>query len=202
MSSAARERGASARGSPPGWGSLLGAQVLHSPWTGATNAFSVLPRRCYALQKSKIQPCPFSAVTAPKQQHLHAGYPIAPTGLAGAGAAPVQFEGWGLGLGLRIPPGDSRRCEEKGSLLASQGAAGCRMHQSPARVPGVCVGGSHRCPHPQRELRLWQQHSPATSAVWSSSSGGKDRGKKVIPRYILVTATPAARGGGGVVVVH
>lgn len=178
MSSAARERGASARGSPPGWGSLLGAQVLHSPWTGATNAFSVLPRRCYALQKSKIQPCPFSAVTAPKQQHLHAGYPIAPTGLAGAGAAPVQFEGRGLGPGLRIPPGDSRRCEEKGSLLASQGAAGCRMHQSPARDPGVCVGGHTAAPTPSENFACGSSTARPPAPSGAAPLGAKTEGRK------------------------
>ena len=138
------------RGSAPGWDSLPGLQVQRLLWAGATNAFSVLPvRRCYALQKSRIQPFPFSAVTASKQQHLCAGYPTPPTVLAGAGAALAQFQGQGLGLGLQKPPGASRscqgRCGEKGS---APGVAGCcRLWSTMKPCPRPrCSGGYTAAP--------------------------------------------------------
>lgn len=76
VASAAKERGASAGGSPPAWGSLPGAhhglepQMLSSP---------------SMLQESRIQLFPLSAVTAPQQQQQHqAGHPAPPAALAGA----------------------------------------------------------------------------------------------------------------------
>lgn len=179
------------RGSPPAQSSLLGARALCSPWAGAANAFSVLAvRSCYALQESRIWPFPFSAVTALKQHHLHTGYPTPPTVLAGAGAAVVQFEGQGLGLGFWRPPHASRSCHS-----TARGGAGrrglpwhCRVLQAvecTAALPKALVqGGLHCCPPPPLPRKSFACGSstarpPAVSGA--APPGAKTRWGKSFP---------------------
>lgn len=61
----------------------------------------------------------------------------------------------------------------------SPGAAGCRGHPHPAQGPGA--GGVTPLRLLQQKPCLWQQHHPASSALWSSSSGGTGSRIRVIP---------------------
>lgn len=182
------------RGSPPGWGSPpttgFPPGALHSPWAGAANASSVLPvRRCYALQKSRIRPFPFSAVTASKQEHLHAGVPNPSYGAGGDRSCPGAVSRTGFGGGstetprcFQEPPQHCQgRCREKGSLQMLLGAAGCGVHHSPALSPGY--RGLHCCPPSPARACFACGSSTARPPALSGAAplGAKAQGGKSFP---------------------
>lgn len=135
VSSAAKERGTSPGACPQDRAPLEGLEH----WAGATNAFLVLPaRRC--CRKSRIQPFPFSAGTASKQQHLSAGHPAPPAEVGQEllwGRLRDKLWGW-VSRAPRVLPGAAR-----GEEVSPSGAGCCRLWSTPQPCPRPCYRGGH-----------------------------------------------------------
>lgn len=177
VSSAAKERGTSPGACPQDRAPLEGLEH----WAGATNAFLVLPaRRC--CRKSTIQPFPFSAGTASKQQHLSAGHPAPP---AEVGQELLwdrlrdKLWGW-VSRAPRVLPGAARGGAGKRGLSQRRRVLQAVEHTS-ALPKALLQGGHTTAPLLARALPV--------AAAQPGHHQSKDLGGKVLPHYI-----PAAGG--------
>lgn len=173
------------RGSPPAWGSLLGARALRSPWAGATNTLSVLPcaMRCGRAESSR-----FLSLQLPLRSRSIFTLHTQPLPQCWQGQelprCSLRDGVWGW-----VSPGASRSCREKGSLPVLQGAAGWGVHGSPAPGPGT--GGLRCCPPSKSFARGSSNARPHQCSLEQLL---KDPGRKIIPLRTPMAATPTARG--------